>query len=435
MASRISPLSESDNPLVMGIRRAGVSRANRTLLIFLAPFLLVGAGYLSTDSANNPDSSYQFFGQNNDAGVVLNAVAVPRYIPQNLPNYQETIVPAPDLIIAKANDTGGNATVGVPFTWTLTVTNAETADGTFSDTQTILRDTLPTGPAYSDPTAGAFSNVTNSDYISCSIVSDELTCTANGADVTIIAGGSFTVTFSATPATPGVLANTAMVDPDDHVAESNEGNNTGSDTVSVTALAPDLTIAKANDTGGNATVGVPFTWTLTVANGGTAEGTFANTQTILRDPLPAGPVYGSPSAGNFVNITNSGNISCSIASDELTCTASGADVTIIAGGSFTVTFSATPATTDSLNNTATVDPDDSVAESNESNNTGSDTVSVTSPAPDLTITKVNNTGGNATVGVPFNWTLTVANGGTSDGTFTDGQTILQDTLPAGLRHH
>jgi hypothetical protein len=431
MASRISPLSESDNPLVMGIRRAGVSRANRTLLIFLAPFLLVGAGYLSTDSANNPDSSYQFFGQNNDAGVVLNAVAVPRYIPQNLPNYQETIVPAPDLIIAKANDTGGNATVGVPFTWTLTVTNAETADGTFSDTQTILRDTLPTGPAYSDPTAGAFSNVTNSDYISCSIVSDELTCTANGADVTIIAGGSFTVTFSATPATPGVLANTAMVDPDDHVAESNEGNNTGSDTVSVTALAPDLTIAKANDTGGNATVGVPFTWTLTVANGGTAEGTFANTQTILRDPLPAGPVYGSPSAGNFVNITNSGNISCSIASDELTCTASGADVTIIAGGSFTVTFSATPATTDSLNNTATVDPDDSVAESNESNNTGSDTVSVTSPAPDLTITKVNNTGGNATVGVPFNWTLTVANGGTSDGTFTDGQTILQDTLPAG----
>ncbi len=431
MASRFVPLSASENPLVRGIRRAGVSRANRRLLIFLAPFLLVGAGYLSTDSANNPDSGYQLLGQNNDAGVVLHAVAIPRYIPQDQPNYQETEVPAPDLTVAKANDAGGNATVGNLFNWTLTVANGGTSDATFTDGQTILWDPLPAGPEYGSSTPANFTNITNSEYINCSIVSDELICEASGGDVIIGAGGSFTVSFSAIPAAAGSLDNTATVDPDNFVAESNEGNNGGSDSVTVTSPGPDLTVAKANDAGGNATVGNPFNWTLTVANGGASDATFTNGQTILWDPLPAGPEYGSSTPANFTNITNSEYINCSIVSDELICEASGGDVIIGAGGSFTVSFSAIPAAAGSLDNTATVDPDNFVAQSNEGNNGGSDSVTVTSPGPDLTVAKANDAGGNATVGNPFNWTLTVANGGTSDGTFTDGQTILRDTLPTG----
>ncbi|MGB7539364.1 MAG: PA14 domain-containing protein [Anaerolineales bacterium] len=195
------------------------------------------------------------------------------------------------------------------------------------------------------------------------------------------AGGSFTVTFSATPAAPGILENTATVDPDSSIVESNEGNNTGSDTVTAILLAPDFTVSKANDTGGNATVGNLFNWTLTVTNGGTSDGTFADTQTILRDTLPAGPAYGDPAAGNFNLIANSEYISCSIVGVELTCTAVGAAVTIGAGGSFTVTFSATPAAPGVLANTATVDPDSSIVESNEGNNTGSDTVTAISLAP------------------------------------------------------
>jgi alpha-tubulin suppressor-like RCC1 family protein len=426
MTTKFHPLSDSENSIMRSLRRAGSLPPKRKQLTFLIPVLLLGGSFLSTASANGMDSNLSPVGSTDGSGGQAYAVAVPRYIPQTLPNYQGT---DPDLTVAKANDTGGNATVGVPFTWTLTVANSGTVDGTFADTQTILQDTLPEGPAYGDPIAGNFNGITNSGNISCSIVGDVLACTAGGADVTIGAGGSFTVTYIATPATPGDLVNTATVDFGNNILESNELNNTGTDTVTATLSAPDLTVAKANDTGGNATVGIPFTWTLTVANSGTVDGTFTDAQTILQDTLPAGPAYGDPIAGNFNSITNSGNISCSVVGDVLACTAGGADVTIGAGGSFTVTYTATPATPGDLVNTATVDPDSRVAESNEGNNTGTDTVTL--PAPDLTVAKANDVGGNATVGIPFTWTLTVANSGTVDGTFTDAQTILQDTLPAG----
>ncbi|MBN2085066.1 MAG: hypothetical protein JW748_07550, partial [Anaerolineales bacterium] len=428
MESKFASLSASVNHHFRGIHRVGALSIGRRQLFFLIPFLAVGAGFLSTESANNPNPNLRIPNRNNEAGLQSHAVAVPRYIPHNRANYQGT---EPDLTVAKANDTGGNATVGVLFNWTLTVTNGGTIDATFTNTQTILRDPLPAGPAYGAPAAGDFVNITNSENITCSINEGVLTCTAVGADVTIGGGGSFTVTLSATPSAPGVLDNTATVDPDSAIVESDEGNNTGSDSVTVSSPAPDLTVAKSNDTSGNAEVGVSFNWTLTVANGGTIDATFTNTQTILRDPLPAGPAYGAPAAGDFILITNDGYIGCSIISDVLTCTADGADVTIGAGGSFTVTFSATPAAPGVLDNTATVDPDSAIAESDEGNNTGSDSVTAILTGPDLTVAKTNNTGGNATVGVPFYWTLTVANSGTLDATFTDTQTILRDPLPAG----
>ncbi len=381
MTSRYAPLSASVDRYVRGFHRLDTFRANRTMLIFLAPFLLVGAGYLSTDSANNPGSSNQFFSQNKDSGVVLNAVAVPRYIPQDQPAFQGTEVPAPDLTIAKANDAGGNATVGNPFNWTLTVANGGTGDATFADAQTILEDTLPAGPAYGSPAVDNAINITNYGNIICSILDNVLTCMAVDGDVTILAGGSFTVTLSVTPAAAGSLDNTATVDPNNNVAETDEGNNGGSDSVTVTSPGPDLTISKANDAGGNATVGVPFTWTLTVANGGTADGMFANTQTILEDTLPAGPAYGDPIVGDFDRITNPEYISCFIDLGVLTCTADGVDVTIGAGGSFTVSFTVNPAAEGSLDNNATVDPNNNVAETDEGNNNGSDTVAVTSPGP------------------------------------------------------
>ena len=61
-------------------------------------------------------------------------------------------------------------------------------------------------------------------------------------------------------------------DPDGHITESNEGNNTASDSVTVTA--PDLTVTKANDGGGAILLGSSWTWTLTVRNDGNATATF-----------------------------------------------------------------------------------------------------------------------------------------------------------------
>ena len=65
----------------------------------------------------------------------------------------------------------------------------------------------------------------------------------------------------------------------------------------------------------------------------------------------------------------------------------GQSVTIAAGGSFDVQFTVTPAQPGQYSNIATLDPDNCVVESNETNNSGSDTVQVGSA--DLTLTKTH----------------------------------------------
>ena len=160
----------------------------------------------------------------------------------------ETVfVDLPELTLAKSNDTGGSTLVGVPFNWTLTVSNIGPQPATFDDPQTIVRDPLPAGANYGLPTPGNFSGITNSGSISCSIDgSDVLTCVVSGASVVIGAtSASFTVTFSVDPTAAGSLANTATVDPDGVVTEGDETNNTGSDTVTVT-LPPTSTPTPTN---------------------------------------------------------------------------------------------------------------------------------------------------------------------------------------------
>src|SRR6185503_10070490 len=85
----------------------------------------------------------------------------------------------------------------------------------------------------------------------------------------------------------------------------------------------DLAVAKTNNVSGSVPLGTPFIWTLTVSNGGNTAATFTAGQTILSDLLPVGPTYGTPTPGTFVNITNTGNISCNVTAGTLACTANG----------------------------------------------------------------------------------------------------------------
>jgi len=57
-------------------------------------------------------------------------------------------------------------------------------------------------------------------------------------------------------------------------------------------LFPDLEAAKNNDTGGASTVGTVFNWSVTISNTGQGDAFFAAGETILKDELPAGPIYG-----------------------------------------------------------------------------------------------------------------------------------------------
>jgi LPXTG-site transpeptidase (sortase) family protein len=210
--------------------------------------------------------------------------------------------------------------------------------------------------------------------------------------------------------TPGTYPNTAVAHGTNSATIYDTAPSTADYTVTLTP--PDLMITKSNDAGGAVTLPTPFTWTLKIENGGSAgDAIFADGQTISSDPLPAAATYGSPSTGSFVNITNSANISCAVISGTLRCTASGAAVTIGAGGSFTVSLSVTPTTSGTLSNTATVDPLGNITESDESNNTSTDQVTVTASGPELNVSKLADVSAVDTAGDVISYTITLNNTG------------------------
>jgi CARDB len=157
-----------------------------------------------------------------------------------------------------------------------------------------------------------------------------------------------------------------------------------------TPTPADLTATKTDDAGGQSTFPNFWTWKIHVANAGGSSISFTSGQIILNDNLPNSHItYGSASVSGASGV--SGTVNCAInGSDDLTCTASGA-VTISSGGFFDVSFSATPTTTGTYSNpraagVCAVDPNNSVAESNESNNSCADTVVSSTPTPTPTPT-------------------------------------------------
>ncbi len=349
-------------------------------------------------------------------------------------------VTAPDLIVSKTNNVSGDVLLGssgvATFQWTLTVENQGDASATFTSGQKILTDTLPAAATYPTSVTVTPTGITGAGTISCSIASKVLTCTASGGDVTIPTGAvNFTAAFGVAPTSVGNLVNsTATVDPDHHVAESDETNNVAAQDT-VTVRAPDLVVTKTNNVSGSVLLGLAgtptFQWTVKETNQGTADATFSDGQTILTDTLPANATYGDPAAPVTSGVT--GTVTCGISSGVLTCSASGAVTIASATGNFSVTFDVTPSKVGSLLNTATADPDNHILESNDLNNSGSNTVTV--HAPDLKVTKTNDTGANEVLlGLTFKWSLKVNNTGDAAATFSDGQAILTDTLPANASY-
>jgi len=144
---------------------------------------------------------------------------------------------ATDLIVTKTNNVGGATTPGNGWTWTLHVAVANDV-AIFADGQTILSDNLPdSNISYGPVTIANASGVTGT--VSCNIDTNDLSCVAAAA-VSIAAGGSFDVQFTATASATGTFANpraggACSVDPNNVVSEADETNNTCSDTVTVSS--------------------------------------------------------------------------------------------------------------------------------------------------------------------------------------------------------
>lgn len=156
-------------------------------------------------------------------------------------------------------------------------------------------------------------------------------------------------------------------------------NSSFADTCSPPTAAIDLTVQKSNDINNMGEVGIPFKWTINLANTGTTNATFDIGGVLLQDVLPNGPIYDLPTTGNFSGMIGSGFIECIIGSNILMCTAANGPVTVGSNGSFDVVFNVTPMGPGTLDNPAQggicqVDPGYTQAETDEDNNYCADSV-------------------------------------------------------------
>lgn len=347
---------------------------------------------------------------------------------------------ASDLTAVKTDNVSGATTLGNPWIWDIHVANSGNAAASFTSGQTILTDNLPNaGLTYGTVSISGVTGITNSSAINCSISGANLNCTANGATVTLSTTASFDVTFQVTPIVAGVFANPrtggiCMVDPLDVILESNPNNNSCADSVTVTA--PDLTVVKTDNVGGQTSPGTGWMWKIVIGNNGNAPAVFPAGSTILTDSLPnANIAYGAPSIGSIAgSIGNSGNIGCTLNNSNLVCIAN-AIVTLSPASSFAVTFAATSSSSGTYFNprsggSCMVDPGNVVAEYNEGNNTCADSVTVDAP-PQTAAPTLAKSFGSDTVApgntVTLNFTITNPNA-----TASLSGIGFTDPLPAGM---
>ncbi len=309
----------------------------------------------------------------------------------------DTLGASADLAITKT-DGVTTATPGGSVTYTITASNA----GPSSATGATVADTFPASLTCTWTCVGAGGG----------------TCTASGSGningtVNLPAGGSVTYTASCaiSAAATGTLSNTATVTAPGGVSDPNPGNNSATDSDTLSAAA-DLAITKTDGVT-TANPGGSVTYTITASNAGPSSATGAT----VADTFPA-------------------SLTCSwtcVGAGGGTCTASGSgningSVNLPAGGSVTYTASCTisAAATGTLSNTATVTAPAGVTDPTSGNNSATDSDTLAGSA-DLAITKTDGVT-TATPGGSVTYAITASNAGPSDAT---GATVA-DTFPASL---
>ena len=236
---------------------------------------------------------------------------------------------------------------------------------------------------------------------------------------------------------PGNYTNTAIVDPDNAIAEGDETNNMAQAATKVLVGAGfiDLVIKKCDqsvsgmsdtcdtDPPNQFPTNGEINYRLHVENLGT-DPAF---NVVVQDTLPAGTTFvsatdESPSPGDFICTFSSGVVTCSGG------TLDGTDDWIPGVGSsreINIVVKAPNAHNVTITNQAFVDPTHAIAESNETNNQSSETSNILSPV-NLTLDKQGPD--TAHQNDTDKYTLTVNSTGTAGATGV----VVRDPLPVGL---
>ena len=305
----------------------------------------------------------------------------------------DTLAPQADLAVTKT-DGVTTATPGGSVTYTITASNA----GPSNAPGATVADTFPASLTATWTCVGAGGG----------------TCTASGSGniggtVNLPAGGSVTYTVSATvsASATGTLSNTATVAAPAGVTDPTPGNNSATDS---DTLTPQVGLAITKTDGlTTAAAGQALTYTIVASNSGPSTATGAT----VSDTFPAAfvvPLWTCVGAGGA------------------TCTAAGSGnladaVTIPAGGSvtYTVTGSVSSAFAGTLSNTATVT-------SGAATQSATDTTLVSSPA---VVSGTKSVSGAYRLGGLVTYTIVLSNTGGSAQLDNAGDELV-DTLPAEL---
>jgi uncharacterized repeat protein (TIGR01451 family) len=311
----------------------------------------------------------------------------------------DTLSPQANLAITNS-DGAATATPGGTVTYTITASNSS---GPSAAPGSKVSDTFPASLTCTWTCVGANGG----------------TCTASGSGnindtVNLPKTGSVTYTASCniSATATGSLVNTATVAPSATVSDPTPGNNTGTDT---DTLSPQADLGITNTDGvTSATPGGAVTYTIIATNS-------------------SGP---SAAPGSNVSDTFPASLTCTwtcVGANGGTCTASGSGnindaVNLPKTGSVTYTASCniSAAATGSLVNTATVATSATVSDPTPGNNTATDTDTL-APQADLSIANSDGVT-TATPGGSVTYTITAANAGPSP---APGSSVT-DTFPAAL---
>ncbi len=313
-----------------------------------------------------------------------------------------------DLAITKS-DGVTSVIPGTSTTYTILVTNAGPGDAV--------------GATVTDPLPAAISSTT------WTCVASGGSCTASGSGnisdtVNVPVGATLTYMLVATiaPSATGSLVNTATVTTPPGVTDTNPSNNTSTSTNTLTPMA-DLAISKSDGvTSVNA--GGTTTYTIVVSNGGPSDANGA----VFTDPVVANLGVTSVSCGS-----PSGGAACPTAPNTTIALMQGSGIvipTLPAGGSVTFMVNATVAAgaTGSITNTANVAAPAGVTDPNLSNNSASDTNTVTSsPVANLALSKTDGST-TYTPGTTATYSITVTNSGPANA----NSITVTDNLPSGV---